>query len=213
MLRSRGKSDLNGPDQKARYNPVPVPRTTLYFAYTAFLDPDRLHAVAPGARFAFTAHFPETKLAFVHSEEVGAVPSLVPDSGHTVWGGVFEIPDDQVSSLTGAEEAEGRVAGWDQKAVDREGNKYDCLTFVAKGSPNGEHRPDSDYLEVDDQRRPSLGPARRLGDGSRGPWRRFFLLLDLDPGCRIGGRYREQPVQAVGDEAPHQREDDVYPEL
>jgi hypothetical protein len=126
---------------------VPVPRTTLYFAYTAFLDPDRLEAVAPGARFAFTAHFPETKLSFVQSEDAVAIPSLIADSGHTVWGGVFEIPDNQVPALTEAEEAEGRVAGWDQKAVDREGNKYDCLTFVAKGSPNGEHRPDSDYMK------------------------------------------------------------------
>jgi len=156
---------LDGPERKALYNPVPVPRTTLYFAYTAFLDPQRLHAVAPGARFAFTAHFPETKLAFVHSEEVGAVPSLIPDSGHTVWGGVFEIPDAEVSSLTEAEEAEGRVAGWDSKAVDREGNKYDCLTFIAKGSPNGEHRPDSDYLKsmIDGARHWSLPAGWVMG--------------------------------------------------
>ena len=122
-------------------------KPTLYFAYTAFLDPDRLRAVAPDARFAFTAHFPETKLSFVAGEDnTGATPSLIADPGHTVWGGVFEIPEGQVPALTEAEEAEGRVAGWDQKAVDREGNKYDCLTFVAKGSPEGDHRPDADYL-------------------------------------------------------------------
>jgi hypothetical protein len=127
---------------------VPVTKNTLYFAYTALLDPARLQAVAPGAKFAFTAHFPETKLSFVRSDDDMAVPSLIADSGHTVWGGVFEIPDDQVASLIEAEEAEGRVAGWDQKAVDREGNKHDCLTFVAKGSPNGDHRPESDYLRA-----------------------------------------------------------------
>jgi hypothetical protein len=126
-----------------------VTKPTLYFAYTAFLDPDRLHAVAPDARFGFTAHFPETRLTFVASEDGnGAVPTLVADPGHTVWGGVFEIPDGQVAALTEAEESEGRVAGWDVKAVDREGNKYDCLTFVAKGSPNGDHRPDAAYLDA-----------------------------------------------------------------
>jgi hypothetical protein len=130
-----------------RYNPASVTKHTLYFAYTAFLDPDRLHAVAPDARFAFTAHFPETRLTFVASEDgMGAVPTLVADPGHTVWGGVFEIPDRQVAALTEAEESEGRVAGWEQKAVDREGNKYDCLTFVAKGAPNGDHHPDAAYL-------------------------------------------------------------------
>lgn len=147
VLSRTGKRELNGPALNPRYNRVPVAKNTLYFAYTAFLDPDLLQAVAPGARFVFTAHFPETKLSFVQSDDDVAVPSLTPDSGHTVWGGVFEIPDNQVAALTEAEEAQGRVAGWDQKAVDREGNKYDCLTFVAKGTPNGEHRPDSEYLK------------------------------------------------------------------
>jgi hypothetical protein len=58
-----------------------------------------------------------------------------------VWGAVFDIPHDEVPSLTDAEEAEGRVADWEVKAVDREGNKYDCLTFVAKASPSNDARP------------------------------------------------------------------------
>lgn len=124
-----------------------MPDTTLYFAYAALLDPDRIGAVAPGARFMFTAHFPETKLDFVESSDVGGLPTLVVDSGHTVWGGVFEVPGSEVQSLIDAEEAEGRVSGWSEKAVDRAGNKHDCLTFVAKGAPNGNHRPNSDYLD------------------------------------------------------------------
>ena len=72
---------------------------------------------------------------------------LVAESGHTVWGGIFDVPRDEVGALTDAEEGEGRVAGWDAKAVDREGNKHDCLTFVAKASPNGEHHPEQGHLE------------------------------------------------------------------
>ena len=64
-----------------------------------------------------------------------------------MWGGVFEIPEDQVASLTAAEAAEGRQPGFDLKAVDREGNKHECLTFVAVGETNGDHRPDPVYLE------------------------------------------------------------------
>lgn len=121
-------------------------KTTLYFAYASFLDPERIGAVAPHARFLFTAHFPETRLVFVDSDQVRGIPSLLPEPGNTVWGGVFEIPDDEVPGLTDAEEGEGRIAGWDLKAVDREGNKHHCLTFVAKTSPNGEHRPAPDHL-------------------------------------------------------------------
>ncbi len=119
-----------------------------YFAYTAFLSPDRIEEVAPNAEFLFTAHFPETKLVFVHSSSQDGLPTLVTEAGHTVWGGVFEIPQGEVAALTAAEEAEGRVAGWDHMAVDREGNKHQCLTFVSKTSPNGEHRPSSEYLSL-----------------------------------------------------------------
>ena len=124
-----------------------MPETTLYFAYGSFLDPDRISSVAPGSKFLFIAHFPETKLDFVEFGGNGAVPTLTKESGHTVWGGVFEIPEDALDSLVAAERAEGRKPGFDAKAVDREGNKYDCLTFVAVEEPNGEIRPSPDYLQ------------------------------------------------------------------
>ncbi|MGD2102412.1 MAG: gamma-glutamylcyclotransferase [Acidimicrobiia bacterium] len=125
-----------------------MPYDTLYFAYGSLLDPDRISEVAPGSRFLFTAHYPETRLDFVPSGDAGAIPTLVKESGHTVWGGVFEIPDEDVASLTEAELAEGRQPGFDVKAVDREGNKYDCLTFVSPQEPNGDLRPSSEYLEA-----------------------------------------------------------------
>lgn len=126
-----------------------MPNTNLYFAYSSLLDPDRIGRAAPGARFLFTAHYPETRLTFAFSESTGAaVPTLVKDPGHTVWGGVFEIPETEIPSLIAAEEADGRRPGYDQKAVDREGNKHDCLTFVAIAEVNGDHRPSPEYLEA-----------------------------------------------------------------
>lgn len=124
-----------------------MPNPTLYFAYASFLDPDRIGEVAPGAKFLFTAHYPETKLGFVHSGTNRATATLTRDPAHTVWGGVFEIPDDQVEALVSAEANEGRSPGFDHKAVDREGNKYDCLAFVAAGSPDDDHLPTTEYLD------------------------------------------------------------------
>jgi gamma-glutamylcyclotransferase (GGCT)/AIG2-like uncharacterized protein YtfP len=129
------------------YNFQPVPETTLYFAYGSFLHPDQISRAAPGSKFLFTAHFPETKLDFVDAGEHGPIPTLIKESGHTVWGGVFEIPHDSIESLTAAERAEGREPGFDAKAVDREGNKYECLTFVSREQPNGETSPSAEYLE------------------------------------------------------------------
>jgi hypothetical protein len=124
-----------------------VPDRTLYFAYTALLEPDRISDIAPGAKFRFTAHYPETRLGFVATDTKGATPTLVRDPEHTVWGAVFEIPGDQVDSLMSAERTEGRRPGFDHKAVDREGNKYDCLTFVASGEET-DQRPNPEYMEA-----------------------------------------------------------------
>lgn len=119
---------------------------TLYFAYGSLLDPDRMRTAAPGSKFLFTAHYPETRLDFVSTNGAGAVPTLVKESGHTVWGGVFEIPESEVETLIEAEKSEGRQPGFEAKAVDREGNKHDCLTFVATADANGDLSPDPDYL-------------------------------------------------------------------
>lgn len=128
------------------YNRWSVSEKTLYFAYASMLDPDRINTVSPGARFLFTAHYPETKLGFVASSEVVALPTLVKEPGNTVWGGVFEIPSDEVDDLIAAERSEGRIPGFDHRAVDREGNKHECLTFVARGELNGDRTPSPEYL-------------------------------------------------------------------
>ena len=104
-------------------------------------------AVCPGATFLFTAHYPETRLDFVVSESSEPLPTLIRDPGNTVWGGVFEIPADQIDALITVLGA-GRKVGYDYKAVDREGNKHDCLTFVSETEP-GEDRqlPDPGYVD------------------------------------------------------------------
>lgn len=120
----------------------------LYFAYDASLDPDRIVSVAPGARFRFIAHYPETRLAFAAPEPGSSQPraTLVRDPAHTVWGGVFEVPSEEVPELVGAL-GEGRDTRFDHRAVDREGNKYDCLTFVSTQEASDDERPDQEYVE------------------------------------------------------------------
>lgn len=117
-----------------------------FFAYDASLDPDRLAAVSPGAGFLFTAHYPETRLEFVTTGAGAPLPTLVHDSGHTVWGGVFDVPGPEVEALV-AGLGEGRQVGYEGKAVDREGNKHDCMTFVVAGS-QAAAKPDLDYVDA-----------------------------------------------------------------
>ena len=120
----------------------------LLFAYDALLDPDELTRSAPSAEFLFTAHYPETRLDFADDRSGGPGPTLVKDSGNTVWGAVFSVPAAEADNLTSMMHRTGRVLGLqDQKAVDRDGNKHDCLTFVIPGEPT-EQRPSAAYFEA-----------------------------------------------------------------
>lgn len=118
---------------------------TLLFAYDALLEPENLFEDAPGANFAFVAHYPEARLDFVIGPK-GAIPTLVKDPGHIVWGAVFEISPGDARALVSRAATEGRHRGLrDQKAVDREGNKHDCLVLVAReGTPA---QPNPEYVE------------------------------------------------------------------
>ncbi|MGF1617416.1 MAG: gamma-glutamylcyclotransferase family protein [Acidimicrobiia bacterium] len=122
-----------------------VADTQLYFAYASLLDPQQLAETAPGARFLFSAHFPDTRLVFV-ANGAGPVASLVESPGSTVWGGVFEVPRAEVNNLVHIEAEEGRAPKWEMKAVDRAGNKHDCLTFVADPAGAEPEKPSAEYL-------------------------------------------------------------------
>lgn len=136
-------SGLHGSNQ---YTPAQVSNTKYFFAYDASLDPDRMAAVSPGATFQFIAHYPETRLDFVEVASAEPIATLVRDPGNTVWGGVFSIPSQELPDLV-AGLGEGRETGFDQKAVDREGNKHDCLAFVSPVLPGDQPvRPSSEYV-------------------------------------------------------------------
>jgi cation transport regulator ChaC len=123
--------------------------TKLYFAYTAHLAPERLAAVTPQAEFLFIAHLPETKLVFPLKDGQwdGGLPSVQRQSGNTVWGAVFEIPDAAIGSLHDAEMTERRVPSDAFKAVDREGRSHRVITHV-HGEGEDEHPPSRAYMAI-----------------------------------------------------------------
>lgn len=120
---------------------------TLLFAYDALMDPETLSALAPDADFLFVAHYPETRLGFAPGPS-GPTPTVVRDPGNIVWGAVFAVPDDQMAAITYWAADAGRSPGLaDHKAVDREGNKHDCLVLVVSDTPELDARPDPAYVE------------------------------------------------------------------
>ncbi len=96
------------------------------FVYGRLLDPSLLAKAAPGASFDRIAHLPAHRLAFSESGE----PVIVGDEGHTVWGAVFVVPDDQLDALGEAEASKSTRRATTQ-AVDREGERVEVVVFSA----------------------------------------------------------------------------------
>jgi hypothetical protein len=123
--------------------------STLYFAYTAMIDPSIISAVAPGAEFAFIAHLPETKLVFPHETTAwdGSLPSIVSEPGNTVWGAMFRVSPADLRAITAYESDEGRHETHEFKAVDREGKRHAVVTHAAAGTSDLSTSPSRSYME------------------------------------------------------------------
>jgi gamma-glutamylcyclotransferase (GGCT)/AIG2-like uncharacterized protein YtfP len=120
----------------------------LYFAYTARIEPERMSEVAPGAEFRFIAHLPQWGLDWpiVDQEWQGGLPTIVEDAGSTVWGAVFEVPEDEFDQLDKAESKEGRKATT-LEAMDRTGRRHSVT--VHRAEANGSvATPSTEYVSI-----------------------------------------------------------------
>lgn len=139
-----GRQDLTN----CRKELAAVSDTTLYFSYTALMSPYRLRDVAPGAEFQFIAHLPETKLIFPFELEAGAgaLPSVRPEPGNTVWGAMFAVSDQDLEAISTAELEELRSITYDFKAVDREGKRHSVVTHIHADSSDRVAYPSKKYM-------------------------------------------------------------------
>ena len=121
----------------------------LYFAYTARIAPEQMIDVAPSALFEFIAHLPEWGLEFPIKDKHwgGGLPNVKPDPGHTVWGAVFSMADDDLKMLHKIETEEQRTVV-EVEAMDRMGKRHRVLTHVFDGSANGQYTPAPGYLQL-----------------------------------------------------------------
>lgn len=125
----------------------------LYFAYNARIAPDQMREAAPTAEFQFIAHLPEWGLEFPIANELwgGTLPTVKPESGSTVWGAVYEIPDVDLDTLNSIEAAEQRAAHT-VEAMDRNGKRHQVVVYLADDARsvngNGSVGPSPEYLRL-----------------------------------------------------------------
>ena len=124
--------------------------STLYFAYTALISPERLASVTTEAEFQFIAHLPETKLVFplANGKWEGSLPSVRAESGNTVWGAIFELSGSALDEINAIEKSEGRIETQAFKAVDREGHRHAVTTHAHSKELDHDRAPSRDYMSL-----------------------------------------------------------------
>jgi len=121
----------------------------LYFAYTGFVQPDRLADIAPDATFEFIAHLPEWGLGFPYKngKTDGGLPSAHPEPGSTIWGAVFELTNSEAEAIKRAEKAEGRKPQ-QVEVMDRGGRRHEVMACFYSGKNGADHTPSDKYLRT-----------------------------------------------------------------
>ncbi|NND02413.1 MAG: gamma-glutamylcyclotransferase [Acidimicrobiia bacterium] len=121
----------------------------LYFAYTARISPDEMANVSPGAEFQFIAHLPQWGLDFPMKNGTwgGGLPTVKPEEGSTVWGAVFDVPEDEYEELDAVETSEKRTATT-VEAMDRTGKRHQVTVHLHEGRRNGTYDPSAEYVQL-----------------------------------------------------------------
>jgi hypothetical protein len=105
--------------------------------------------VSPEAQFEFIAHLPEWGLSFPIDGNGwgGALPTAAPQSGSTVWGAVYSVPDQDQGAIDRIEVEEGRHAT-PVEAIDRMGRRHTVVTHLADPTAVTEREPSRDYVGI-----------------------------------------------------------------
>jgi gamma-glutamylcyclotransferase (GGCT)/AIG2-like uncharacterized protein YtfP len=119
-----------------------------YFAYGSNLSHKQMAERCPGSKFVGPATLDDYELVFdgYHERRKGAIANIVPAEGKQVVGGVYELTNEDLSSLDRYEEypvTYGREA-FRVKMFDD--TAQEAMTYLRPPQPIGE--PSEEYLDV-----------------------------------------------------------------
>ncbi len=101
----------------------------LYFAYGSNLNHEQMKQRCPESEFVGRAMLKNYKLIYdgYGPHRHGAVANIVPQVGGTVWGGLFELSQNDLKKL---DKFEGYPNVYDRKEVSLENDKNDTVAGV-----------------------------------------------------------------------------------
>jgi gamma-glutamylcyclotransferase (GGCT)/AIG2-like uncharacterized protein YtfP len=121
--------------------------TVKYFAYGSNMDPQAMTAVAPSHRDLGIACLPDHRLAFTRRSirTHTGVADVVASPGHAVWGVLYELDDDDLSSVDRKEGFDWAYIRSLRTVLPEEGAPVEALVYSVREKEPHEIRPSADY--------------------------------------------------------------------
>ncbi len=120
----------------------------LYFAYGSNMNHKQMAERCPGSCFVKRVYLEGYKFIYdgYSNTRKGAVANIIEENGNIVWGGLFEIKEDDLRSL---DRYEGYPKSYDrkiEKLIDGVGDVYDAWIYFRIGQKQGQ--PSEDYRNI-----------------------------------------------------------------
>jgi gamma-glutamylcyclotransferase len=120
-----------------------------FFLYGDHLNPAQLARRAPEYKFLHLATLPDHTIKFCRwsSQWRCGLASIVPSPGERVWGGVFELTDQDIKVMDEFEQdvPQGAYRHLQVTVIDEAGEKELVSTYAA--NPIGKFKPKDHYLD------------------------------------------------------------------
>lgn len=120
-----------------------------FFLYADHLNPVQLARRAPEHKFLYLATLTDHTIKFCRwsSQWRSGLASIVPSPGEKVWGGVFEVTDEDVKIMDEFEQdvPQGAYRHLQVTVVNEAGAKELVTTYAA--NPIGKFKPKDHYLD------------------------------------------------------------------
>ena len=121
---------------------------TLYFAYGSNMSHDQMRKKCPGSRFIKKTYLKRFEFVYdgYSNSRNGAVANIVHSEKDVVWGGLFEINDEDLDKL---DRREGYPISYNRKKVevrDEDGNSYNSIVYFREAEKIG--KPHQDYRDI-----------------------------------------------------------------
>lgn len=120
----------------------------LYFAYGSNMNHEQMRHRCPSSKYLKRGYLKDYKFTYdgYSSKRGGAVANVIEVNGSVVWGGIFEINEDNLSAL---DCYEGYPDYYDRKQVnviDNDNNFFEAIVYYRTNKKIGQ--PSKEYRQI-----------------------------------------------------------------